>query len=272
MTASKRFRLDAGVKLGEPIGPEWIEHLVEVLRVQASTWCSDVVLWEGPRRSSPLKRWDALSVQGLLDRRSRGTFAALELRNATSDALTVVIWSEPISVRKIGESWHWANTVTLQLRRSRAEGRPSEDLALDSLAALCTSPAVVYGFARMSDEYRASNLDELGGVRAIGLDISRHLPGLYWANYFGPPYVSLIGGHKLMSAPAVRVDAIGPGVLLLLAEDPRTWSQPSYMAKKRAVVESLGPEYFFDRTAPDRATRGLDISELAAPRRSPMSE
>lgn len=47
------------------------------------------------------------------------------------------------------------------------------------------------------------------------------LPALYWANFFGPPYVAKIGREKIMTAPAWSVEELSDGGLLyVLASCP----------------------------------------------------
>jgi hypothetical protein len=59
---------------------------------------------------------------------------------------------------------------------------------------------VLWGAAWQDDEFRWSNLhDEADGMWALGRDMRRSLPGLFWLNAFGPPYVDMIGHDSLTS-------------------------------------------------------------------------
>jgi hypothetical protein len=58
----------------------------------------------------------------------------------------------------------------------------------DSFAHCCANFDPFFGFACDTEEYHAKNMStEGGGVRAIGIDIGKYLPGLYWLNFFGLP-------------------------------------------------------------------------------------
>jgi hypothetical protein len=47
------------------------------------------------------------------------------------------------------------------------------------------------------------------------------LPALYWANFFGPPYVRQLGREKILKAPAWRIEELPDGGLLyILASSP----------------------------------------------------
>ncbi|WP_448600889.1 hypothetical protein [Thermoflexus hugenholtzii] len=47
------------------------------------------------------------------------------------------------------------------------------------------------------------------------------LPALYWANFFGPPYVQKLGREKILKAPAWRIEELPDGGLLyILASSP----------------------------------------------------
>lgn len=86
--------------------------------------------------------------------------------------------------------------------------------------------------------------------------LTEHLPGIYWANFFGPIYVEFFGREKLLSAPAYKVEELPEGgILLLTSASPLDWDNPETKEIERAVVEHLGKEAFFDRNDPQRKHR-----------------
>jgi len=99
----------------------------------------------------------------------------------------------------------------------------------------------------------------------VGNDLRRHLPGIYWANFFGPRYVEFFGEDRMMSAPAHEVRWLGDaGILLLVSESPFDYDDPDVKATEQAVVEHLGPEAFFFKSDPDDKTyRQPDLSDLS---------
>ena len=113
----------------------------------------------------------------------------------------------------------------------------------------------------MIDESAGQNMLTTPQVsRAIGIDVSRHLPGLYWLNFFGQPYRDLLGRERLLAAPGCRTAEIDDGVLLELHEEPRAWHTDEYRQVQERVLDHLGRQHFFDRRHPDRETVAPDFS------------
>lgn len=112
----------------------------------------------------------------------------------------------------------------------------------------CQELSPYHGHAEMIEEFDHKNIShEGGGTMAVGVDVSRHLPGLYWLNFFGQAYRDLIGREKLLSAPAYEVREVDDGVMLALHSDPRAWTTDEFGSRERAILEHLGPEYFFNK-------------------------
>lgn len=121
-----------------------------------------------------------------------------------------------------------------------------------------------YGFACDSHEYITKNMTgwwahpETGrwqGGGHHGYDRTRHLPGIYWANFFGPAYIRFFSEDRLQTAPAYakeRVDEMG--WLLLTAESPGSWERPDVRTAQDRLVKHLGTDAFFDLADPDRPT------------------
>ncbi|MFN8635247.1 MAG: hypothetical protein U0893_15460 [Chloroflexota bacterium] len=177
-----------------------------------------------------------------------------ELRGA-NPSLILIIDLDDVVFRPIGNTWIWGNSIAIQICRARVEGASAPQWAHDLFVALCGALSPVHAKACMSGEYATKNIShEGGGTRAIGIDRSSSLPGLYWLNFVGRSYRDFIGLDKLSTAPAFEAREIGDGVLIGLADDPRSWSTPEYQRRERAVLDHIGTEYFFDRSQPDRRT------------------
>jgi hypothetical protein len=56
------------------------------------------------------------------------------------------------------------------------------------------------------------------------------LPGIFWANLLGAPYVGLIGRDRLISTPA-QVLTAGENVLLVVHEEPDDWALASAVSR-----------------------------------------
>ncbi|MEX1027030.1 MAG: hypothetical protein WD049_03345 [Candidatus Paceibacterota bacterium] len=117
-----------------------------------------------------------------------------------------------------------------------------------------------YARACISEEFNAKNMvSDENGTRAIGVQLDDALPGIYWLNYFGSPYMKLIGRHRLLSVPAHDVREISDGVFMALDATPMGWASDGYKANERAVIEHIGWHYVFSRAEPDRKTVAPDF-------------
>jgi hypothetical protein len=144
--------------------------------------------------------------------------------------------------------------------RSTIEGRPLAEWARDFFAAVPAELPVRYANGWSSDEFDAKNLimsPEV--VKAVGVQIDRAVPGLYWLNYFGAPYVSLVGRQRLLSSPGHQVQAVASGVLIGLGSRPNDWNGQRYEQRERHVIAHLGEQYFFSKHDPEKDTRAPDF-------------
>lgn len=83
-------------------------------------------------------------------------------------------------------------------------------------------------------------------------ELERCIPELYWATVFGPPYVEMFGRERLLSAPAYKVEALGPDrVLVQLSERlddlEKRWDEVEKV--RIAVKNHLGADAFFQPDA-----------------------
>ncbi|WP_309896562.1 hypothetical protein [Archangium sp.] len=84
---------------------------------------------------------------------------------------------------------------------------------------------------------------------------SEGLAGLFWRNFFGPPFVQLFG-ERLASLPPESRQELGHGLVLVqpyaLPSDAGT---PHGDAQERALISHLGPECFYDHALHLKPTR-----------------
>lgn len=73
---------------------------------------------------------------------------------------------------------------------------------------------------------------------------------MFWLNFFGRPYVELLGEERLRSAS--NAAAIGDGFLVAVGDDLRRWDDPSVVILEQQVRDHLGPDLFFTKGEPDR--------------------
>lgn len=159
----------------------------------------------------------------------------------------------------IGNRWLFSNSVSFTTENSRIAARPSHEWARELFVELARSPDVLWGAAWHDDEYRASNLhDEADGMWALGRDVRRSLPGLFWLNAFGRAYTDLIGTSTLASAPT-RVLDVGPSVVVEVYPSPAEWRGDASRRAHDAVLAHIGRQFFYERSSPDRATVAPDF-------------
>jgi hypothetical protein len=99
-------------------------------------------------------------------------------------------------------------------------------------------------------------------IAAVGLDFARYLPGVFAANFFGPPYVELIGRERLMAAPASQVASVDDGVLVALDDDP------AHGTIRNGRARSSG---CWNNSAPSTSSRSAIRRRPRAPRTGPAS-
>lgn len=147
------------------------------------------------------------------------------------------------------------NCLTLEIHDATVEGQASEAWARHTFELLVAELPIRYAHVHLQQEFDCKNMILDGGsAEAIGVHLWRSLPGLYWLNYFGAPYVRMIGREKLLSAPAQHVREVGQGVLIALADSPDAWDTDDYRQREQRVIEHLGKQFFFSRHDPERQT------------------
>jgi hypothetical protein len=153
------------------------------------------------------------------------------------------------------DGWFMGNRFAVSFSSDQIDGQTTAVLVRNAFEELVDTVPVDVGNARSNEEFRAKNmLSDANGVRAVGIDISRALPGLYWLNFFGQPYCELIGRDRLAHAPAEIVVEGKNGVLIGLSDNPDSWNTASYKSAEESVMNHLGRGYFFIKDEPDRRT------------------
>ncbi len=93
-------------------------------------------------------------------------------------------------------------------------------------------------------------------------DPSEGLAGLYWRNFFGPPFVRMFG-DRLQSLPPDTHQELGGGrVLVQPYALPTQAMTPEGDAAEQRLITVLGPECFYDHPRHRKPTR---LPELSLP-------
>jgi hypothetical protein len=169
--------------------------------------------------------------------------------------------------RPSGSSWLWSNSICGSVSAARVDGVPRQEWVFRLVEQLAVHTPMLWGAAYLRPEFADSNLDTSHGATAIGRDMRTHLPGIYWLNVFGRPYLDLIGEQQLLAAPAAAARHVGDHVLVQAYPDARAWADNH--AVRRSVMAALGAEYFFDRHNPTAAYRAPDFGLPPLPERRP---
>ena len=102
-------------------------------------------------------------------------------------------------------------------------------------------------------------------VMTGGVWLREALPGIYWANFFGPAYVELLGKESFASLSAYKKEELPDGgYIVITARSPFDYDQPETQKAEKEIVNHLGDDIFFDRLNPTKECRIPDqIREYA---------
>ncbi|QDU73729.1 hypothetical protein Pan97_07280 [Bremerella volcania] len=152
------------------------------------------------------------------------------------------------------------NRVSVEIELPVIEGDNVSKWAVHFVEEAVNRLPVRYAKAYTSEEFDSKNkIADESGVRAIGVHLDESLPGVYWLNYFGGPYVRLIGHDRLNSIQAHDVREISGGVLVVLDATPNAWKNDDYKSVEEAAINHIGSQYVFSRADLDRETFAPDF-------------
>ena len=268
----REYRLDLKVCVGHSLfSGDWLDRLERVLAARVGPWSDGLHAWRDEAGERELVGGLAAGVRRIADEhgelyaRLREKYGpgpherrtgSVELRGGDDSLIVVVILDDYVFQPSAGRHL-WGNTVAFQFCGFECCGEPAPVVCRRIAEDCCREADVLYAHGRLSAEWYAKNMLLDGGLRAIGVDMSRYLPGLYWLNWFGAPYCELMGRERLLSAPAFDAIALGDGVLLQVDERPDDWDSSD--TRYARVLEHVGDRYFFLRNNPGRRTVAPDF-------------
>jgi len=150
--------------------------------------------------------------------------------------LTVVVSVDEHVVSSLGKTTRLGNAIALQIRRPRIEGQAAADWAETAFESLCDQFSPVWGGGGHPAEYWAKVMTEQPPIRALGWDLGRFLPAVFWLNFFGRPYRQLIGEDRLGSTPASQVIPADQGFSSGSAWSRRVGTQQTTRPQSRRYV------------------------------------
>lgn len=166
----------------------------------------------------------------------------------------------------MGDKWLFSNSLNGRIGASSIDRVPAADWVGALVEAFAGHPALLWAAAYSPDEWHERNMhDGPDGMWALGRDIRRSLPGLFWLNVFGKPYVDHIGKSLLLTVPTGGTTTIGDAVLVRLYDSPDDWTLDVSVSDRERATAHLGANRFYDHHVPDRPTSAPDfgLAELA---------
>ncbi len=154
--------------------------------------------------------------------------------------------ARPESQRRIGR----LNLHTRPKSANKPAWRAAHIEQVTELMRLLRSP---YAFAGLDEDIESKTQrlvpEEVGQRLDFTVrNYSEGLAGLFWRNFFGPPFVRMFG-ERLASLPAEYRQDLGNGLVLVqpyaLPSDAGT---EQGNAQERSLIEHLGPECFYDHS------------------------
>ena len=190
----------------------------------------------------------------------------------------VEIWTSgtggPITNRK--KPWHAWTMVEMCYRESRRFNefisgfderyfKQKDNIArlLSCAKRLYNWGAITHGYLCHAKDWESKNrygrilTDARGRPSAGGgTNLKEELPGIYWANLFGPVYVQFFGGEKFRSVPAYHKEELPDGgFMLLTSASPFDYGQTKIRKLEEKIIDHLGREAFFEKAHPKKVCR-----------------
>ncbi len=149
--------------------------------------------------------------------------------------------------------------VTSVKESSRREWRAAHHTQLLEMMQLFGSPLAQSGEdsdLERKKERIVPSPDGIGSIQESTVrDYSEGLAGLFWRNFFGPPFVQMFG-ERLASLPAEFKQELGGGIVMVQPyELPTQAGTPEGDALERRLISHLGPECFYDHERHLKPTR-----------------
>jgi hypothetical protein len=127
-----------------------------------------------------------------------------------------------------------------------------ERVRIESFLATCIFMYTIlqpfYGFIHQTDDkVKMTTIQHPHfGKTFLPIDFSKGLPGVYWGNFWGPPFVSQIGMEKLKLPPSYSTQVLDDGgILLLLDSSPLNYENASTRKSIKTLRNYLGDELFY---------------------------
>ncbi|MFP2908183.1 hypothetical protein ACLESD_24650 [Pyxidicoccus sp. 3LFB2] len=159
----------------------------------------------------------------------------------------------------------WSVSVDEQELAGWCSAHLQQVLELMRLVGASLAEAGTFEDTRRKEERFIPNPDGFGTEQTFTVrDPSEGLAGLYWRNFFGPPFVRMFG-ERLLSLPPSACQELGNGLVLVQPyELPTLAMTPEGDAAEERLITVLGPECFYDHRQHRKPTRVPELTLLTS--------
>ena len=131
---------------------------------------------------------------------------------------------------------------------------------VDLCKALYSWGKMDHGYVALEDEYRTKNVLGEGGVGGPNLKVA--IPGVYWANFFGPVYVKWLGEERFRTLDGFATERLSDGGWLVFARQVLfEYESRSVKRQEKRLMRHLGREAFFERQRPFKRAKTPDFGD-----------
>jgi hypothetical protein len=248
MRGAKGARFSLAFYAARPVfDPEVTGAVHRLLTARLPTWSATmrVTKSEHQRRGGSVSQTGLAAAIGLVAPPRLGHGHAV-IKGATRE-LVVFLESSRSTLPPEG------NRVSVEVVATEIEGRSVAAWARSFFEEAVLSLPVRYARAHLGQEFDAKNILSDGGETRAVANLLRGLPGLYWLNYFGEPYLRLFDKTRVLECPTPIIKQVGDGVLFGLGSEPTEWSTLTYQQAETRLLACIGRQYFLDKATPDRS-------------------
>jgi hypothetical protein len=177
-----------------------------------------------------------------------------------------------------GPNQQWADSISITFDERFWTERLLKDPSLrllEMMKNLSTIDGPLYGRAFHRSESEAKNYRDrrlpngLVGRESVSLTPREGIVDLFWANYFGRPYVRIVGEESLRDVECPIKEYAGEGYLIAFSSTPFEWRLPAVHALEERAKAKLDHGIFLDfssdfrpnlRIKPERSSGNVSSS------------
>lgn len=197
------------------------------------------------------ERWEAYFTRQSPEWRPskrRTQLAGVSLVTPDGSCEVFIDTDERAFVRQKGGGTKFGNQLAFVWNEESRKGKDLLEFCVSVVKKVFADDLFDYGRCCARDEYWEKNVDTSdGGASAVGLDVSKYLPGFYWGNVFGKHLSDLVGRTRVGRVPGCRSLVLGRGAFVYNELPPDAWSAPAYLENASAAMDHLARSLFFEK-------------------------